>query len=51
MRYKVEFEFDSEQKNPQNWYWTDILANVEDENTSIDPTTISVFRNAGWEKI
>lgn len=51
MRYKVEFEFNSENPKPQNWYWPDLLQAVEDDHTTIDVATIKVFKNAGWEKI
>lgn len=52
MRYKVEFEFDTDDQingSPGDWHWQNLLESVEDDHTVIDIRTIRVYKQAGWE--
>lgn len=54
MRYKVEFEFETNQvpSSVAQWYWPHVLADFETEHDHVDFDTLAVYKpTAEWEKI
>lgn len=53
MRYKVSFEFDTNldvNGNPAEWYWDNLLKDVEDDNTTIHFDTLTIHYQT-WEVV
>lgn len=53
MRYKVSFEFDTDDRmngNPALWNWCNLIGDdIEDEWTKMDMNSITVYRQV-WEE-
>lgn len=51
-RYRVVFEFVSgnEVDNPAEWHWGNLLESIEDNFTTVDLDTVSVYKQS-WELV